>query len=64
MTMAWFRFEKPFDFSPDAKKGHVTIAYKPGTYNVTRQCAEKAKAEGAGRAVKATKDKSEDGAEA
>ena len=53
--MAWFKFEKPFDFKPAAKSGQVTIAYRPGTWNVTRECAEKAEAAGAGKPVKATK---------
>jgi hypothetical protein len=45
----WFRFEKDYDFSPDAKGGRVTIAYKAGmVQNVTRECAEKAEAAGAG----------------
>lgn len=52
----WFRFGKPFDFSPKAKRGHVTIAYKPGVYNVTRECAAAAKAAGVGTAKKATAD--------
>jgi hypothetical protein len=52
----WFRFEKDYDFSPDAKGGRVTIAYKAGmVQNVTRECAEKAEAAGAGApTVKAT----------
>jgi len=45
----WFRFEKDYDFSPSAKGGRVTIAYKAGMIcNVTRECAEKAEAAGAG----------------
>lgn len=37
----WVRFTADLDFSPAAKKGWVTIAYKAGsTTNVTRECAE------------------------
>jgi hypothetical protein len=45
----WVRFTTDYDFSPDAKGGRVTIAYKAGmVQNVTRECAEKAEAAGAG----------------
>lgn len=38
--MAWVRFTADFDFSPIARKGHVTIAYKKGMVkNVTTECA-------------------------
>jgi hypothetical protein len=41
-------FIKDFDFSPDAKSGMVTIAYKAGEeYTVTRECHQKAFAAGA-----------------
>lgn len=45
--MAWVVFTGDFDFSPEARKGVVTIAYKAGTTgNVTRECLEKAVAAG------------------
>ncbi|MBL0374032.1 hypothetical protein JJB09_18585 [Rhizobium sp. KVB221] len=38
--MAWVLFKADFDFSPAARNGWVTIAYKAGTIaNVTRECA-------------------------
>lgn len=41
--MAWVRFTADFDFSPKAKNGWVTLAYKAGTVeNVTRECAQMA----------------------
>lgn len=41
-------FEKDFDFSPDAKNGMVTVAYKAGEeYTLTRECHQKAFAAGA-----------------
>lgn len=41
--MVWVSFDSDFDFSPEAKKGHVTVAYKAGTTaNVTRECADMA----------------------
>lgn len=50
--MVKFRFSEPFDFSPGALHGQVTIAYRAGrTYQVTRECAAKAEAAGAGRKV-------------
>jgi hypothetical protein len=58
--MAWFRFEKPFDYSPVARKGLVTIAYQPGVYNVPRECATLATAAGAGKPAKATKSDDEE----
>lgn len=52
--MVWVKFTLDFDFSPAARKGLVTIAYKAGvTENVTRECADKAVA--AGRAKRTTK---------
>lgn len=57
--MAWFKFTRPYDFKPDARRGQVTIAYKPGVYNVTRECAQKAEAAGAGKPAKAVKDDGE-----
>jgi hypothetical protein len=45
----WFRFDKDFNFSPEAKDGRVSIVYKASmVMNVTRECAEKAEAAGAG----------------
>lgn len=39
----WVKFTKDFDFSPAARKGAVTIAYKAGMeQNVTRECYEAA----------------------
>jgi hypothetical protein len=36
-------FVKDFDFSPEAKNGQVTVAYKAGQeYSVTRECHQKA----------------------
>lgn len=41
-------FVKDFDFSPEAKNGTVTVAYKAGQeYTVTRECHQKAFAAGA-----------------
>jgi hypothetical protein len=52
----WLRFDKDFNFSPDAKAGRVSIAYKAGmVQNVTRECAEKAKAAGVGAPTQADK---------
>jgi hypothetical protein len=50
----WFKFDRAYDFKPAAKP-QVTIAYKPGTYNVTRECADKAESAGAGKPVKVKK---------
>jgi hypothetical protein len=56
LNLMWFRFEKDFNFSPDAKGGRVSIAYKAGmVQNVTRECAEKAKAAGVGAPTVAEK---------
>lgn len=39
--MAWVTFTEDFDFSPAARKGLVTLAYRAGTTaNVTRECLE------------------------
>lgn len=47
----WVRFMADFDFSPAARRGMVTLAYKQGTVaNVTRECASLAIA--AGKAVR------------
>ncbi len=44
----WVRFVKDFDFSPGARNGRVTIAYKAGMrVNVTRECHAAAHAAGA-----------------
>lgn len=44
----WVTFNRNFDFSPAAKRGWVTVAYKAGgTHNVTRECARAALAAGA-----------------
>jgi hypothetical protein len=57
----WVRFTANYDFSPDAKGGRVTIAYKAGmVMNVTRECGDKAiaawKAEPAKRKAEADGD--------
>lgn len=40
-------FSAPFDYSPAALNGRVTIAYEAGkTYSVTRECGEAAIAAG------------------
>lgn len=50
----WVKFTKDFDFSPEARNGHVTVAYKAGMeLNVTAICAEQAIA--AKKAVKVKK---------
>lgn len=57
--MPWVRFAADFDFSPAARGGRVTVAYRAGmTKSVTRECAEKAVA--AGRAVKVSRERKED----
>lgn len=49
----WLRFTSDYDFSPDARGGRVTIAYKAGmTRNVTRECADRAIV--AGKCVRTT----------
>ena len=46
----WVRFTGDFDFSPAAHGGRSTTAYKAGMeLNVTRECADAAKA--AGKAI-------------
>lgn len=57
--MTWIRIDKAFDFSPAALGGRVTIAYKPGIHNVTRECAKKARAAGVGKPVKSPKRETE-----
>ena len=54
----WVRFTSDFPFSPAARGGRVTVAYKSGmVMNGTRECADKAiaaeKAEPAGRKAEA-----------
>lgn len=48
----WVRFTESYDFSPAAMNGRVTIVYKGGVHNVTRECADKAIA--AGKAKRTT----------
>lgn len=49
----WVRFKDDFDFSPKARNGNVTKAYKAGmVQNVTRECAEAAIAAGKAEEVK------------
>lgn len=50
----WVRFERPFDFTPE-KERRVTVAYPVGTFNVTRECADRAVAVGAGSRTQAPK---------
>ena len=52
--MPWVRFTAPFDFKPPGRP-QVTIAYKPGVYNVPSACATLAIA--AGKAVRLPKPK-------
>lgn len=53
--MAWVKFHQPFDFKATPA---VTIAYKPGTHQVTSACATLAIA--AGRAVRLKKTKKDE----
>lgn len=56
--MAWVTFTADFDFSPAARKGMVTIAYKAGTTdNVTRECLELAIAAGTAKRTTSPKAK-------
>jgi hypothetical protein len=43
--MPWINVTRPFDFVPEADR-RVTVAYPVGTFNVTRECAERAVARG------------------
>jgi hypothetical protein len=53
----WFRFTRNFDFSPAARGGRVTIAYKAGmVQNVTRECADVAEKASAGSRTKPVKE--------
>lgn len=46
--MPWVEFTKDFDFSPSARNGRVTMAYKAGTVaNVTRECFQVGQSAGA-----------------
>lgn len=46
------KFSAPFDFSPAALNGRVTIAYEAGkTYSVTRECGEAAISAGKAQAA-------------
>lgn len=48
--MVWVKFAKDFDFSPAARKGWVTLAYRAGAIeNVTRECADQAIAAGSAK---------------
>jgi hypothetical protein len=52
----WVKFLADFDFSPTARGGNVTIAYRAGSVeNVTRECFDLAKAAKAVEAVKPPK---------
>lgn len=58
--MAWVTFTADFDFSPAARKGTVTIAYKAGTTdNVTRECLEQVLEAGKAERTTAPKAKAE-----
>lgn len=60
--MPWVRFTAPFDFSPAARGGLVTIAYPEGMErNVTRECAAAAKAAGKAVTIPAQRKGAEDG---
>jgi len=53
--MVWFKFTEDFNFTPKDKP-QVTIAYKAGDeFNVTRECAAKAKTLGRGDIVRKLK---------
>ena len=57
------RFTAPFDFSPVERGGRVTIAYREGMVrNVTRACADAAKAAGKAVAARNPRLESDDGA--
>lgn len=57
----WVRFTADLDFSPAARKGWVTLAYKAGTTaNVTRECAELALRLGRAEKVRAPNRSEED----
>lgn len=48
--MVWFKFETDYDFTPAATGYRSTVAYKAGmVLQVTRECADKAEAAGAGK---------------
>jgi hypothetical protein len=52
----WIKFTADYPFSPDARRGHVTIAYKKDMIlNATRECADKAIAAGAAVAMQKAK---------
>lgn len=52
----WVRFLADYDFSPSARNGNVTLAYRAGTIaNVTRECFDLAKAAKAAEPVKSPK---------
>lgn len=62
--MAWVTFTDDFDFSPAARRGNVTIAYKSGTTaNVTRECVEMAIAAGKAKRTTAPKAKPDENPE-
>lgn len=61
----WVRFTHPFDFSPAARKGMVTIAYKAGMRrNVTTECADAAIAVGKAHRTTAPRREAKNGEEA
>ncbi len=60
--MPWLRFIAPFDFSPAARGGRVTIAYPAGMVrNVTRECAALALAAGKAKATVSPRREASDG---
>jgi hypothetical protein len=50
----WVRFVRAFDFAPEADR-RVTVAYPVGTFNVTRECGDRALALGAAVRLQAPK---------
>ncbi len=50
--MAWVRFSRPFEWSPQNRPG-VTIVFAARDYSVTRACEKAALAEGAGERIPA-----------
>ena len=61
--MPWIEFTDDFDFTVPNRAGRITVAYKRGMVeNVTRECADRVKAAGKGKATTApgSKAKAED----
>ena len=59
--MPWVRFTADFDFSPAAKHGHVTTAFKAGQVHfVTRECATLSVAAGKAKRASSPRKASDD----